>query len=93
MNSVKFSNVNNMDRKHLQNMNPSAKLLNRIAMIIGDIKKFISPAENSRSKSNSLYKIIYFRDHIFSIISQCFDNNSKLLNAITIKIEEAIVHE
>lgn len=70
-----------------------AKLLNRITIIISDIKKFINPTDTSKNSSHCLYKIIYFRDHILAIVSQCFDNDSKFLNAITIKIEEAIVQE
>lgn len=41
MGNIKFSNVNSLERKNLQNMNPDAKLLNRITMVITDLKKHI----------------------------------------------------
>jgi len=40
-----------------------------------------------------LYKIIHLREHLLSVISECFENDSKFLNSIVLTIEEVIVSE
>lgn len=74
-----------MDRKSMSKITQKNKLLQRIVVIAGDIKKFINFGE-SNPDSCQLYKIIHFRDHILAIVNECFDNDNKFLSAITMKI-------
>lgn len=69
----------------MSKMTQKNKLLERMVVIAGDIKKFINFGE-STPESCQLYKIIQFRDHILTIVDECFDNDNKFLSAITMKI-------
>ena len=57
-----------LDRKSIGQTSPKFKLLQRISIIVGDIKKFICSGDKN-SNSSQLYKIIQFRDHLLNIVN------------------------
>jgi hypothetical protein len=94
--STKFPTSSFCFKKSHANTAPTLKLINRIITIIADIKKYILTAAHNperASDKSTLYKVIMFRDHIFAIVADCFENDSKFLNSITLAIEEVIALE
>lgn len=83
LSNIKYSSavqrqVEMLDKKSYEQIMPSQKLLNRIVVIISDIKNYINPYYGNLAQiphhikyrdEHTIFKVINFRDHIFMIIS------------------------